>query len=82
MNDSEKTIHFDSTDLASMNRLMDELGDSATMFPGENENGETVYISIYHTRIVIRTLQENHWVRLNTYYRDGSCDEIFDGKWE
>ena len=79
---NDNSIHFDSNDLKGMKELMDKLGDSTSMFSGENENGETVYISIYHTQIVIKTMQKNHWVRLNTYYRDGSSDETFDGRWE
>lgn len=77
-----KTINFDPNDLAGMIRLMDELGDSTAMFPGENENGEAVYISIFPDRIVVKTLQDNHWVRLNGYYRDGTTDETFDGRWD
>ena len=33
-------IYFDPTDQESMNRLMDEHGDSKTMYPGTNEYGE------------------------------------------
>ena len=32
-------IYFDPTDQASMNMLMDEHGDSKTMYPGTNEYG-------------------------------------------
>ncbi len=77
----ENQIHFNPHDLKGMIKLMDEHGDSKTMYPGKNENGEDCYISIFYEKIVIRTLQDNGWNRINTYYRDGSCDETFDGKW-
>ena len=76
-----KQIHFDPTDLHGMRAIMDEHGNSNTMYPGTNDNGETTYISVYPERIVIRTEQDNGWNRINTYYRDGSRDETFDGKW-
>ena len=52
-------IYFDPTDQASMNMLMDEHGDSKTMYPGTNEYGEDVYISIFHDKIVTSTTQSN-----------------------
>ena len=77
----EKQIRFDPTDLEGMIAIMDEHGDSKTMYPGTNENGEDVFISIFPERIVVSTMQSNGWNRINTYYRDGSSDETFDGKW-
>ncbi len=71
-------IHLDPTDLAAMIGLMDEYGNSNTMFPGQNENGEVVYISIFHDKIVTSTLQHNNWTRKNIYYRDGSSEELYE----
>ena len=73
-----KQIHFDPTDQEAMNKLMDEHGDSKTMYPGTNEHGESVYISIFDDKIVTMTLQTNGWSRKNTYYRDGSREETFE----
>ena len=73
-----KQIHFDPTDQAAMNRLMDEHGDSKTMYPGTNELGEDVYISIFKEKIVTSTSQSNGWIRKNIYYRDGSREETFE----
>ena len=50
-------INLDPTDQASMNMMMDEHGDSKTMYPGTNEYGEDVYISIFHDKIVTSTTQ-------------------------
>ena len=77
-----KTIKFDPTDLNGMISLMDDYGDSTTMYPGTNEDGEDIHISIYHDRIVVSTMQENGWNRINTYWRDGTREETFDGKWK
>ena len=71
-------IEFNPHDLKGMCRLMDKYGESGTMFPGENENRERVHISIFHDKIVVSTFQTNDWIRKNTYYRDGSCDETYE----
>ena len=75
---SEKSINLDPTDLPAMIDLMDKHGDSDTMYPGTNENGETVCISIFHNKIVTVTYQSNNWTRKNIYYRDGSSEELFE----
>ena len=71
-------IVFDPADLEGMLRLMDEHGDSKTMYPGKSEHGEDVYISIFRDRIVTVTSQSNGWQRKNIYYRDGSREEMFE----
>ena len=53
-------------------------GDSKTMYPGTNEHGESVYISIFSDKIVTMTSQINGWMRKNIYYRDGSREETFE----
>ena len=73
-----KQIHFDPTNQEAMNALMDEHGKSKTMYPGTNEHGESVYISIFEDKIVIMTSQSNGWMRKNIYYRDGSREETFE----
>lgn len=49
---------------------------------GTNENGEDILIDVTDTFVVVTTFQNNHWIRVNTYYIDGTVDETFDGKWE
>ena len=73
-----KQIHFEPTNQEDMNALMDEHGKSKTMYPGTNEQGESVYISIFEDKIVTMTSQFNGWVRKNIYYRDGSREETFE----
>lgn len=65
-----------------MIRLMDEFGNDKNMHGGINENKENVTISIFADKVVVDTLQQNHWVRKNTYWRDGTCEETYEGKWE
>lgn len=74
----KNSIEFNPHDLKGMRRLMDKYGESNTMFPGKNEIGERVHISIFHDKIVVSTFQTNDWIRKNTYYRDGSRDETFE----
>lgn len=77
MKENSKTIEFDPCDLNGMLKIMDELGDSAELYDGKNENGETVLISVFTDKIVVRTSQSNGWERTNTYWRDGTCEETF-----
>lgn len=64
-------------------KILQDYADSDTMFVGENEDGERVYLSVAHSGMVLRTEQDNGWVRVN-YYDDEGCasGESFDGKWK
>ena len=63
-------------------KLVELYKDSETMFTGTNEHGETVYLSIAASGIVLKTEQANGWVRVNYYDADGfATGEGFDGKW-
>lgn len=53
-----------------------------TMLCGENSDGEQIHISIHEDAIIALTFQKNHWIRRNIYHRDGTVEELFDGKWE
>ena len=75
-------INFDSTDLGGMRQLMDEYGGSNASFYGTNENIEQVSISIAKDRIDVVTFQDNGWTRRNVYWRDGTREELFEGKWK
>lgn len=82
MKKKELTFTFDSTDLGAMCALMDKYGKSETMFMGVNTEGEDTTISIATENIVYVTYQHNGWVRKNIYWRDGTCEETFDGRWK
>lgn len=76
------TFIFDPSDFKGMLKLMDEKCDSETMFLGENTEMEDTTISIFRDKIVYVTYQNNGWVRRNIYYRDGSSEELYDGRWD
>lgn len=75
-------ILFDPKDLDAMKNIMDNYCDDNIMRSGVNELGEEIWASIYKDRIVIVTYQSNGWVRESTYWRDGTCDEVFQGREE
>ena len=75
-------VEFDSCDLDGMRRLMDEYGGSSASFDGTNEDTEQVSISIAKDRIDVVTFQDNGWTRRNVYWRDGTREELFEGKWK
>ena len=76
------TFTFDPTDLGAMHALMDEHGHSDTMFVGVNTEFEETTISIFPEKIIYVTYQHNGWVRKNVYWRDGTREELFDGRWK
>ena len=73
-------IRFDPTDLKAMRGLMRRHEELKNILAGENENGESVTISVEAERITTVTLQENGWVRRNIYHFDGTREELFDGR--
>ncbi len=81
MKEENQAFDFDPSDYKAMLDLMDEKGDSDTLFLGSNENMEDTTISISRDKIVYVTFQNNGWVRKNVYWRDGTTEEIFDGRW-
>lgn len=81
MNKHKEVFVFDPRDLSAMRRLMDLYGDTRDLKIGVNENGEDTQISISRDCIRVTTMQHNGWVRKNTYWRDGTREETFDGRW-
>lgn len=76
------TFTVDPSDLEGLRKLMDEHGDSEFPFSGRNEQMEEVTISIAKDRIDVVTFQHNGWTRRNVYWRDGTREELFEGKWK
>lgn len=81
MKQESLTFTFDPSDFEAMRNLMDEKGNSNTMFLGVNKNMEDTTVSISPDKIIYVTFQSNGWVRKNVYWRDGTREELFDGKW-
>ena len=83
MNSANPTITINPRDHKSLCKIMDKYGPTTTtMLCGENEDGEATYTSIFNDHIVVDTHQSNGWVRRNVYWRDGTREELFDGKWK
>ena len=77
---NELSCRFDTVE--GRKEIIQQYADSDPMFTGENSDGETVYLSVSKTGMVLKTEQENGWVRVNYYDADGySTGESFDGKW-
>lgn len=52
------------------------------MFMGVNTEFEETEISIFPDKIVYATYQHNGWKRENVYWRDGTREETFKGRWK
>ncbi len=76
------TFGLDSTDFPGMLKIMDEFGNSETMYGGENTDHEQVLVSVAQDSIAVTTFQLNGWTRKNVYWRDGTIEELFDGRWK
>lgn len=77
-----KEVEIDFSDLESIREAMDKYHTTETALVGKNSNGELITTSIHKDLIVLETFQKNHWVRKNYFHRDGTVEEMFDGKWE
>lgn len=75
-------ITIDFSNLDSICEAMDKYHATKASLLGKNDAGEMVLTSIYEDQIVLMTYQDNHWIRKNVYHRDGTVEEMFDGKWE
>lgn len=57
---------------------------SVKEFPshGTNENGENVLVEHGENEngrfISTQTFQENNWIRVNVYYKNGDCEEFYN----
>ena len=79
----EKEIFtLDPTDQDGICQIMDQYGDSETSFFGQNDNGEDIMISVFKEKIVTETFQSNGWSRKNIYNRDGTREELYEGRWD
>lgn len=76
-------IFIDFQDLDQLREVMDEHGDISQMVFGKNpDTGEDQTIHISHENIILETNQNNGWVRVNTYWYDGTEEETFKGRWK
>ena len=80
---TDRDIKLDTDDRESLVALMDERGSEAdTFYSGVNESGESLHISIFPDKISVLVFQGNGWLRRSVYHRDGTSEEIYEGRWE
>lgn len=82
MKDNRFDIQFDSTDFEGMCSLMDRHKEFSPMITTLNESGETMILDIEVAKITCIVYQHNHWIRRMVYWRDGTVEELYEGKWE
>ena len=49
-----------------------------SIFASENENGENVIIQVFKDYLQVKTCQDNGWLRINCYYKDGTITEDYE----
>lgn len=74
-------MNLNTKNYQEMIAFMDKHEDFNQMLIGKNEDGEMACVSISEDNIMISTHQKNGWVRENVYWRDGTVEEFFNGKW-
>lgn len=72
-----KTLVVDPFDTKGNKELMNKADEFTMPYFGENEDGESVMISVNKDNITVTTMQNNGWARENIYYADGLTEELF-----
>lgn len=63
-------------------KIIEEYANSEFPFFGENEDGEKVELHVAESGIILKTYQNNGWLRANYYDADGYLEgETFEGRW-
>lgn len=64
-------------------QIMHEYGDSTTAFCGTNEDNELVEMSVHPSEIIVKTYQQNGWLRVNYFDEHGYPNgEVYEGRWD
>lgn len=79
--ESRKDIQFDSSDRDGLIKLMDNHELYGHIILCTNQNGEGMHLSIQENRIDAHVFQHNHRIRHMVYHRDGTVEEMYEGKW-
>lgn len=72
-----ETIDFNPEDHKIIISIMDDYGKNGLLVTGKNAEGENVVLSVSSDIITAETAQSNGWIRVNTYYRDGTKEEMY-----
>lgn len=76
-----RRIEFDPTTLVGLQKIMDDYSNCGNFY-GSNKNGENVTVAVCTNEIVQTTYQYNGWIHKNIFHRDGTREEMFEGKWK
>lgn len=71
------TLEFNPNNFKSIKNAYNLLKDINTAMFGVNENGETISISANNLSLTLKTFQYNNWIRIQTYYTDGTIEEFY-----
>ena len=63
-------LNFNPSDDDCITAIMKNFGNLDNMIFGEDEQGNSITMSISPTQIITETLQSNGWIRTNTYTLD------------
>lgn len=70
-------------DILTRREIIKEYQDANTTFSGHNENEENVELHVSPDGIILKTYQENGYVRVNYYNAEGFEEgESFEGRWK
>ena len=75
-------IYVDSNKYEKLIELMDDYKMYHDRAWGHNKDGEQVSISVNKDNVVVETFQNNGWLRQDWYWRDGTQEEVFEGRWK
>lgn len=70
-------IVFDPTNTKSIKKIIKTHGKSGLLTTGKSANGENIILTVGEDYITTETLQRNDWIRVNTYWADGTTEETY-----
>lgn len=73
-------IKFD--DQKQLVSLMDKFGEKGEILAGDNNNGEPSIVKVSKSCVVVETYQDNGWLKVEYYHRDGTYEETYGGRWD
>lgn len=69
-------------EIETRKEIIEKYADSEQTFFGTNEDGENVELNVSKDGMILKTYQNNGWLRVNYYDAEGYSDgETFEGRW-
>lgn len=73
----EKQLEFDPDDLEQIKQLVNNSDEFEMPLIGVNEDGESTMTEVTDRFVLVKTFQNNGWLRNSYYYPDGCCEELY-----